>query len=95
MRDALELLKAQEPRVMTLDEVRELQGDTVVWLEDKDKTDVVPAIVNHVWNSLPNIVSFTLKNMREVKTDILWYRFKWRIWTSRPDEKRRAETPWN
>ena len=94
MLDAIALLKAEEPRVMTLEEVRALQDDTVVWLEGKDKTDVVPAIVNHVWNSLPNIVSFTLKKMREVKADMLWYRFKWRCWTSRPTEGQRKAVAW-
>jgi len=86
-------LKAQEPRVMSLEEVRSLQDNTVVWLEDNDKADVIPAIVNHIWNSLPNVASFTVACLREVKADMLWYGVKWRCWTGKPsDEQRRAET---
>ena len=32
-----ELLKAQEPRVMTYDELDRLHTDDVIWLEDIDK----------------------------------------------------------
>ena len=40
-RDALELLKAQEPRVMSLDEVKAIKS---CWIEDEDAGIVYPAI---------------------------------------------------
>ena len=89
-----ELLKAQEPRVMTLEEVRLLQDGAVVWIEDNDKVDVIPAIVNHIWNNLPNMASFTAAYAREVKADMLWYGVKWRCWTSSPSDAQREATPW-
>lgn len=39
--DALELLKAQEPRVMSLDEVKAIKS---CWIEDEDAGIVYPAI---------------------------------------------------
>ena len=36
VRDAISLLKAQGPRVMTLDELQALQRQDVVWLEPED-----------------------------------------------------------
>lgn len=92
---ALALLKAQEPRVIARKEVLALQADAVVWLEDNDKADVIPAIVNRVWKSPPKMVSFTTACMREVKAYMLWYGVEWRCWTSRPDKKKRGETPWD
>ena len=92
--DALALLKAQEPRVMALEEVRTLQDGALVWLEDNDKADVIPGIVNHVWNSLPNLASFTVAHTREVKADMLWYGVKWRCWTSRPIDEQREAVKW-
>ena len=93
--DALYLLKGQAPRVMTLEEVRSLQKHDVVWLEDNDKSTVIPAIVNHVYNTWPDMVSFTAAPMWEVKADMtLAYGKRWRSWTSRPTDEQREATPW-
>ena len=74
-------LKAQEPRVMTLEEY-EAWIDTPfternpVFHEERTKRGTVTCWVNTV-----------VCTLREYgKND--------RCWTSRPDEKRRAETPW-
>lgn len=75
LKDALTLLKAQEPRVMTLEEAKNAE---VVWVEDRETSDVYPCIVKN--------------NMNDSK--LYKYGIQWRCWTSRPDEKRRAETPW-
>lgn len=95
LHEAIELLKAKEPRVMTLEEVRALQNGAVVWIEDNDKVDIIPAIVNHIWNSLPNMASFTAAYAREVKADMLWYGVKWRCWTRKPGEDEREAVKWN
>ena len=46
-RDALELLKAQEPRVLTLEEARTYE---VVWPEDKGEGELHPLIVENNMN---------------------------------------------
>lgn len=92
MRDALALLKAQEPRVMTLEEVTEDCPD-VVWFDDRHFVRVFAALPKnenyHGW------VKFIWRDGYERHDHIDGYGKEWRCWTSRPDEKRRAETPWN
>ena len=85
---------AQEPVVLSLNDVRLLLDNTVIWLENNDKPDVIPGIVNHVWNGLPNMVSFTVANMQEIKADMLWYETKWRCWTSHPTAEQRKAIKW-
>lgn len=75
--DIAALLKAQEPRVMTLDEYRTIaekraEERVPVWLEWRGGSGrwTIPERAYAV------------------------YGVSWRCWTSRPDEKRRAETPW-
>lgn len=46
-RDALELLKGQEPRVLTLEEARTYE---VVWPEDKEEGELHPLIVQNNMN---------------------------------------------
>ena len=102
LNDALALLKAQEPRVMTLEEVDALGDNAIVWLEclyfidGKNTTELKPAIYQSD-NSSPEedgyycVVSSWSKSGFYHKDS---YMSDWRCWTSRPDEKRRAETPW-
>ena len=42
-KDAIELLKAQEPRVLTVEEIRSGTVE-VAWIEDADKAEVIPGI---------------------------------------------------
>lgn len=98
--DALALLKAQEPRVMTLEELDRLREDDAVFVEIKpvrDLTCISVELVRFVekaqdpntWIELHTTDSAGLFMTRKT-TDP-----NWRCWTSRPDEKRRKETPWN
>ena len=92
-----ELLKAQEPRVMTFDEIVAAAPGTVVWLEDYDKTDVIAGLVKKVY-IYTKVIDFLIVNEKvndEVTADLDAYSEGWRCWTSRPNEKRRAETPWD
>lgn len=69
--DALALLKAQEPRVLTKEELPDA-----------------------------SVIEYRSGKMKDVCSELMkdgngdWYGTVWRVWTSRPDEKRRAETPW-
>lgn len=103
MRDALELLKAQEPRVMTLEEVFEKSkhiDDCFVFveyysddLERDDKPDLEPCFIH-------NEKSYFEKDYHIVSVFRggacmcflqSYYGETWRCWTSRPtDEQREA-----
>lgn len=90
--DALALLKEQEARVMTPEEVIALPDYAVVWLEDNDKSDVISGIVNYVWKN--HLCSFTVIDMREVHADIASYGTDWRCWTAYPTYKQREAVKW-
>ena len=95
IKDALALLKAQEPRVMTLEEVKSCENP--VWLE-WNYYFMKPALLHSeeiMTDDNRKAVTFLLFGDEE------WYIYadddygkEIRCWTSRPDEKRRAETPW-
>ena len=103
-KDAIALLKSQEPRVMTMDEVVAAKQGTTVWLEDCDKHDVIVGLLRDVWittneiHSVAVLLHFVV--VRGQLVDIVTalaegYGIRWRCWTSWPDEKAREETPWN
>lgn len=91
--DAIALLKAQEPRVMTLEDVLATE---VVYVEYIGKAEIIPVLVNrrahdrivlvraHLMGS-PSLVIYPL---------ICEYGKYWRCWTSRPTDEQREATPW-
>ena len=89
MEDALELLKAQEPRVMTLEEAT---GDGECWFEHKNGacgyadcymcTGVQAAEIDRIMKA-PEYL--TLKT----------YSKTWRCWTSRPTDEQREKVKWD
>lgn len=92
IRDALELLKAQEPRVLTLDELRGIQEFIPCWHEylDDDKCILEPAFVKFKNNFYHLLHDTTIPQMDE-RT----YGVKWRIWTARPTDEQRKEVEWD
>lgn len=93
MRDTLALLKAQEPWVMTLEEVIESEVGTVVWLEDIDKPTVIAGLVDRVFTGTM-VVDFQCV-ARTVTAGFDDYGKRWRCWTKEPTEAEREVTPWN
>lgn len=102
IQNAKEILKAQQPRLLTLEEVVAHYSLPPVFPDDfgmqedyyediqplyfefpHDKED--PWIVH--WRGHAQVSRY-LDEWRHS------YNKKWRCWTSRPDEKVRAETPW-
>ena len=91
---AIEAVKAQEPRLMTLGNLRDIGS---VW-----ELNTPP----HLWMEINPTYRWTRGfwvAWREIYDmidglhptyDADNYGKTWRCWTSRPDEKRRAETPW-
>lgn len=99
---AIEAVKAQEPRVMTLEEVAALPDGSIVWLEDNDKPDVIVGLLRDVLltanDHIVVVIHFaTVRNQfLEVVTAMAEdYGIRWRCWTSRPDQATREATPWN
>lgn len=86
--DAITLLKTQQPRVMTLEEVRLLSKDAVVWYEHKGVArQPRPRVVEFVFDEH---ITFTDGGNWSFSAD--GYGECWRLWTSRPtDEQREAE----
>ena len=96
MCEGCELQEAQEPRVMTLSGVRNLKENTPVWLEDVDKPDVIGALFMRDYSGT-KCVDFAIVRDWEherVTADYIDYGIRWRCWTSRPDDERRENTPW-
>lgn len=93
--DALALLKEQEPRVLTTEELTQIEPWTVYWGEG-----------NHVKNLWP--MAFTAEAIEDLDSgfvddsygrvyEVEWYNkgdMGWRIWTSRPTDDQRKDTPW-
>lgn len=86
-RDALR--KAQEPRVMTLEEVRE-KMPFVLWVEDLDaRVQVFPvALVDGAYRD----GAFDWCADVEIEQDD--YGKRWRYWDKRPTNEKREATPW-
>ena len=80
-------LKAQEPRVMTVNEISALDNGSVVWIEFTDGR-LLPMIVED------GVLMRWMYLWRICEDAFCDEDYRARAWTSRPDEKRRAETPW-
>lgn len=82
-----ELLKEQEPRVMTLEEAQALDENSVVWFENKRIHSIYPRIVR---TACSTGVEFSDGAVWTYKSD--GYNTDWRYWTEKPtDEQREAE----
>jgi len=81
-----ELLTAQEPRVMTLEEIKDYLDDPggdkkPLWLE---------------WHSIPALSGWVLASQVSdlMKRYMDSYNNTWRPWTSRPTDEQREATSW-
>lgn len=91
--DALALLKAQVPRVMTLEEIDEA---SVAWMEGDDE-EIFPVLIVEAYAD--NKVGFlSTGDDLEWRQDTEKYNkradFGWRCWTAKPTEEQRKETVW-
>jgi hypothetical protein len=97
-RDALALLKEQEPRVL---EYSEIEKHPLVWLEDNDKEDVIPALFLQYngWSAefsrqSPDKYVDTIIRSAKVVADERTYGKTWRVWTFRPTPGQMRDTKW-
>lgn len=102
-KDAAELLEAQEPRVMTLEEVKALPDESDVWLEEFCSI-VVATTISHqptIYKVLkrfnPDATYFYGIEHADYNSGEYMdadYGTEWRCWTSRPTGAQREATPW-
>jgi hypothetical protein len=96
--DALALLREQEPRVLTLDEVRK-NREWVVWIEcDYSKTQNIGQYRGHVnWHNkhLSDWERFlTIGSGEYLFRESDKYGKTWRCWNACPSEQQMRDTPW-
>lgn len=91
-------LQAQEPRVMTLEDVLKLRFNDVVYFEMAISSVAIPAIVIDVIEHMPDgeIGLLQLRHIQQPtnNADLEYYGKTWRCWTSRPTDEQREATPW-
>lgn len=89
--DALALLKAQEPRVMTLEEVKQAEGRDV-WLELSGNIadDVLTAAT--IEGCGTKGISTRYESLPYTKYGVKPY--GWRCWDSRPTDEQRKAVQW-
>ena len=89
-----ELLKDQEPLVLTLEEVKKLQSirDGAIWLEIFGN-GLFPALPEFSNKSLTFFVAILFDGYRSVFEND-WYGKTWRCWSSRPTDEQREAMPW-
>lgn len=93
-KDALELLKVQGPRVMTLEEVEHLTYGSPYIIEtnlQKEEPRLMYGLFSHL--GLQGNFSFAFTDGRGYLFDVD-YGKRWRCWTSAPTDEQREATPW-
>ena len=92
-KDALALLQAQEPRVMTLEEVKASKGNDI-YLELSSCPDDTPYITAA---TLDGVGKYGVSFYHTVCNFCNYGRraYGWRCWTSRPTDAQREAIPWN
>lgn len=83
--DALALLT---PRVLSL---AEIHRGMAVWLEDRDKPDLLLAIGG---SSCAGAKCFIGENDKSIAANDDEYNIRWRAWTQEPTDEQREATPW-
>lgn len=82
-------------------EYSEIEKHPLVWLEDNDKEDVIPALFLQCngWTAkfavqAPDECVDTIVRSSTVSAFEEMCGITWRAWTSRPNEQVRRDTPW-
>lgn len=99
LRNAIALLKAHEPRVMTLEEVKAMKRYTICAVEQRSKvlhTTFNAEYRGHLTIGGRDYIDFGLyADVSPFRRSESGYGKTWRCWTSRPTDKQREATPWN
>lgn len=94
-REVIDYLNEQEPRVMTLEEVK--AKPDYAWIEklDSKKTYIVLFDFTAVLSDLSSYAHVRNHYGEDELLLLLLYNKTWRCWTSRPDQATREATSWN
>jgi hypothetical protein len=93
--EVMEYLSAQAPRVMTWEEAQANVNEgpfIIMEVRDSTGTEIDYGVLVGDSYEMSEGSLLTVCNFGLLKDD---YGKRFRCWTSRPDDKRRAETPWN
>lgn len=88
-----ELLKAQEPRVLTREEadaIAHQTEETAIYLERKSDKSLYAAIAGDTQGRVPNI-----SWLGEKRNYLSEYGKTWRCWSARPTDEQREAVPWD
>lgn len=92
-----EALKAQEPRVLTLEELRQLEHtDHIIWIEangDPESFDGYAEVTTNIVTK--DIELFVPGNEVEFIPDNKNYGKTWRCWSSKPTDEQREAVKWD
>ena len=100
MKDALELLKAPEPKLLTLDELRDVPSGTVLWC-DMVSSGRMPPIYPVCYEGIKtetypdNSGEFEVVEYTDGMDDVKDYGIFYRLWTARPTEEQRKGVKWD
>lgn len=85
---AIEALKAQEPRVMTKEEI--IGWDGYIWFEFSGMRAMKAVLIDHGMEREPLRGDYPTK-------ELSWGTFQetWRAWTAKPTKEQREEEPWS
>lgn len=98
--DATELLRAQEPRVMTFTEVKEHYNLPLVFVDDLDAQEDYYQDIQPLYFDFPNPTPWDVhwRNSDKVRTYLdKWedrYNKTWRCWTGKPTDEQREAVKW-
>lgn len=92
--DALELLKGQEPRVLTLSEINK---NSFVWYENKKCLRLFPALVVDCQSIARHkfIVEDVFFDVGTYMPEDVRYGKSWRCWNHKPTDEQRKEVKWD
>jgi len=86
---AIEVLSAQKPRVMALEEIH---GRMNIWLEYIEKNEIVLAIGG---DSCCGAKCFITEYDESVALKDIQYNMRWRAWAQQPTTAQREAAPWH
>ena len=97
---AIEAVKSQKPRIMTLYEVAKMAADyqdSMLWFEPKELDNDMwfMAYAQPVESDETDIHIYEFGNEQPIEAKKYLYGKTWRCWTARPDQATREATPWN